>query len=106
MPALRSCLSVDAAVDAAKVLLTDDMESLLSAVKKHIVTLMQIQNSVRSTAGNAGEAADSTASVSETHDPPPLKKFKSLSANFRTSTTNHHWTSSAMEKWEIDRHIA
>jgi len=32
-----------------------------------------------STGGNAGEAADSTASVSETHDPPPRKKFKSLS---------------------------
>jgi len=28
------------------------MESLLSAAKRHIVTLMQIQNSVRSIAGN------------------------------------------------------
>jgi len=35
---------------------------------------MQIQNSVRSIAGNTGEAAGSTTSVSETHDPPSLKK--------------------------------
>jgi len=40
---------------------------------------MQIQNSVRSTAGNAREAADSTASVSEAHDPHLKKKFKHLS---------------------------
>jgi len=52
---------------------------VLSAVKKHNVTLMQIQNSVRSTAGNAREAADSTASVSEAHDPHLKKKFKHLS---------------------------
>jgi len=55
------------------------MESLLTAAKKHIVTLMQIQNSVCSAAGNAGEVADSTGSVSEAHDPPLLKKFKYLS---------------------------
>jgi len=64
------------------------MESLLTAAKKHNVTLMQIQNSVCGTAGNAGEAADSTASVSEAHDPPPLKKIQiSISGNFQTNTT-------------------
>ena len=80
LPAVACLLSPD----VAQVLLTDDMymESLLTAAKKHIVTLMQIQNTICSTAGNhnTNEAADdSTASVSEACDLPPLKNFKYLS---------------------------
>ena len=70
LPAFACLLSPD----VAKVLLMDSMESLSSAAKKHIVTLVQmIQNTIcstiLSTTGNVGEAANSTASVSEACDP-------------------------------------
>jgi len=55
---------------------------------------MQIQNSVRSIAGNTGEAAGSTTSVSETHDPPSLKKNQIPGIYFSKfpKKHNHRWT--------------
>lgn len=103
LPAVACLLSPD----VAKVLLTDDMEELLIATKKHLVTLMQLQMTLNTVCNtdNTVEAGGSSASISEACDPPPLKKFKYLSQRISGQTHPSMDVISTM-KMEIGRYIA
>jgi len=97
------------APDVAKVLFTDDMESLLIAAKKQIPTLLQtLRHITVTTAVHSSESGSAVpaSSTSDRSDVPPLKKFKFLSERLSTSQQHPSLDNLSSIKMEVGRYLA
>jgi hypothetical protein len=101
LPAIACLLSPD----VAKVMLTEDMEQLLIAAKKHIPVM--VRNTVHMPPAASEESSAETAEV-DSDGQPPLKKFKYLSQKISATLTHEQSTldSTSNLKMEIGRYIA
>lgn len=95
------------ALDVAKLLFTDDMESLLIAAKKQVLTLLQTMGQFTADViSDESVSATSTPSTSDTYNLPPLKKFKFLSERLSTSQLHSSLDSKSSIKMQLGRYLA